>query len=58
MQKILPIAIPPIIGYLHHAYPLSILAHWTTYLPWLQPLHPTLLSTQSHGQQARQNGEI
>ena len=34
MQKILPIAVPPIIGYLHHAYPLSILANWTTYLPW------------------------
>lgn len=35
MKNILPIATPPIIGYLHHAYPLTILAHSMTYLPWL-----------------------
>ena len=34
MKKTLPIATPPVIGYLHHAYPLSILANWTAYLPW------------------------
>lgn len=34
MQKTLPITTPPVIGYLHHAYPLSILANWDAYLPW------------------------
>ena len=34
MKKILPITIPPVIGYLHHAYPLSILANEEAYLPW------------------------
>ncbi len=35
MKKILPITtMPPIIGYLHHAYPLSILANYKAYLPW------------------------
>lgn len=34
MKKILPITTPPVIGYLHHAYPLSILANEETYLPW------------------------
>ena len=34
MKKNLPITIPPVTGYLHHAYPLSILANWTAYLPW------------------------
>ena len=34
MKKTLPIATPPVIGYLHHAYPLSILANWKAYLPW------------------------
>lgn len=34
MKKILPITMPPVIGYLHHAYPLSILANDEAYLPW------------------------
>ena len=33
-QKILPIGAPPIIGYLHHAYPLSILSQNNSFLPW------------------------
>ena len=34
MKKILSITMPPVIGYLHHAYPLSILANEEAYLPW------------------------
>lgn len=34
MKKRLPIGEPPIIGYMHHLYPLSILARDTAYLPW------------------------
>ena len=34
MKKYLPIGEPPIAGYMHHLYPLSILAHDTAYLPW------------------------
>ena len=34
MRKHLPISEPPIIGYMHHLYPLSILARDTAYLPW------------------------
>ena len=34
MKKILPIQIPPILGYLYHAYPLSVLSNWDAYLPW------------------------
>lgn len=34
MKKTLPIAPPPIYGYLHHAFPLSILAARKGYLPW------------------------
>lgn len=35
MKKTLPITtMPPVIGYLHHAYPLSILANYKAYLPW------------------------
>ncbi len=53
MQKVLPIATPPVIGYLHHAYPLSILANWTAYLPWFHSnyiqLHcPQNLQNLSH----------
>ena len=33
-RKHLPIGEPPIIGYMHHLYPLSILARDTAYLPW------------------------
>lgn len=32
--KTLPIGHPPIIGYLHHAYPLGILSQDEMYLPW------------------------
>src|SRR5690554_4043446 len=31
----LPLSKPPIIGYLHHAYPLSIMSACDNYLPWL-----------------------
>ena len=34
IRKHLPIGEPPIIGYMHHLYPLSILARDTAYLPW------------------------
>ena len=34
MKKCLPIGEPPITGYMHHLYPLSILARDTAYLPW------------------------
>jgi hypothetical protein len=34
LQKVLPIADPPIKSYLHHAYGLSVLATSTKYLPW------------------------
>jgi len=34
MQKHLPLGEPPITGYMHHLYPLSILARDTAYLPW------------------------
>ena len=47
MQKILPIATPPIIGYLHHAYPLSILANWTTYMPWFHSNYIQLYCPQN-----------
>ena len=34
MKKCLPIGEPPVTGYMHHLYPLSILARDTVYLPW------------------------
>ena len=34
MKNILPIASPPVYGYLHHAYPLSVLATREDYIPW------------------------
>lgn len=34
MKKCLPIGEPPVTGYMHHLYPLSILARDTAYLPW------------------------
>ena len=34
MKKRLPIGEPPVTGYMHHLYPLSILARDTEYLPW------------------------
>ena len=47
MKKILPITIPPIVGYLHHAYPLSILANWTAYLPWFHSNYIQLYCPQN-----------
>ena len=47
MKKILPIATPPVIGYLHHAYPLSILANWTAYLPWFHSNYIQLYCPQN-----------
>lgn len=60
MKKILPIATPPVIGYLHHAYPLSILANWTAYLPWfhsnyIQLYCPQNLQNASHNRTMKFN---
>ena len=60
MKKILPIATPPVIGYLHHAYPLSILANWMAYLPWFHSnyiqLHcPQNFQNASHNRTAKFN---
>ncbi|MBY0204549.1 hypothetical protein [Paenibacillus cucumis (ex Kampfer et al. 2016)] len=34
VTKILPISQPKVIGFLHHAYPLSILGNHNEYIPW------------------------
>ena len=47
MKKTLPIATPPVIGYLHHAYPLSILANWKAYLPWFHSNYIQLYCPQN-----------
>ncbi len=35
MRRLLPLSTPPLMGYLHHAFPLSILAGKRPFLPWL-----------------------
>lgn len=47
MKNILPITTPPVIGYLHHAYPLSILANWEVYLPWFHSNYIQLYCPQN-----------
>ncbi|WP_149847013.1 hypothetical protein [Paenibacillus sp. 37] len=32
--KVLPIAKPKVLGFLHHAFPLSIIGNYTDYIPW------------------------
>jgi hypothetical protein len=33
-SRLLPVGKPPLIGYLHHAYPLAVLSQTSRYLPW------------------------